>query len=125
MIISLKENLTLDTSNVIKIIASDKLANFEFQKTIIRPIILKSKNYFQFERFKDNKVFHKNVEEKDLKDVFMLEIVPNYAQIVFYYEGKTVSYIKQKSGKIKIKTVENTLKMPNTPLSNNKKNSTF
>lgn len=120
MIISLKENLTLDTSNVIKIIASDKLANFEFQKTIIRPIILKSKNYFQFERFKDNKVFHKNVEEKDLKDVFMLEIVPNYAQIVFYYEGKTVSYIKQKSGKIKIKTVENTLKMPNAPLSNNK-----
>ncbi|MBR2397927.1 MAG: SAM-dependent methyltransferase, partial [Clostridia bacterium] len=120
MIISLKENLTLDTSNIIKIIASDKLANFEFQKTIIRPIILKSKNYFQFERFKDNKVFHKNVEEKDLKDVFMLEIVPNYAQIVFYYEGKTVSYIKQKSGKIKIKTVENTLKMPNAPLSNNK-----
>lgn len=120
MIINLIDNLTIDTSTLIKIIASDKLGDFKYHNTVIRPIILKCEKYFQLERFKDNKVFHKNVEEKDLKDVMMLDLMPNYAQIVFYYEGSTVSYIKQKSGKVKIKTVVNDLKLPKTPLSNNK-----
>ena len=68
----LKENIlselieNIKDEKFIKIVFSDK-QNEDFNKIIIKPLLLKSEKNIQIESFKDNKAFHKNIELPDLR----------------------------------------------------------
>ena len=63
----LKENIlselieNIKDEKFIKIVFSDK-QNEDFNKIIIKPLLLKSEKNIQIESFKENKAFHKNIE---------------------------------------------------------------
>ena len=62
----LKENIlselieNIKDEKFIKIVFSDK-QNEDFNKIIIKPLLLKSEKNIQIESFKENKAFHKNI----------------------------------------------------------------
>ena len=92
----------------IKITASSPLKNAEYDKISVRPVIIKGQRRFQAERFKENKVFHLNVEEKSFES-YLNETLPFYAQICVFMAGKTVTFFC-KNGKIKRSESKNDLK---------------
>ena len=50
----------------IKIVFSDK-QNGDFNKIIIKPLLLKSEKNIQIESFKENKAFHKNIKLNNIQ----------------------------------------------------------
>lgn len=110
------KNEILNTQFV-KITLSSPKNGAEYDKIAIRPVILKEKDCFQAERFKENKVFHLNVE-KTAFDNFLDEILPLYTQICVFTVGKTITFFVGK-GKIKRSESKNDLK-GDVNLSNNR-----
>ena len=110
------KNEILNTQFV-KITLSSPKNGAEYDNIAIRPVILKEKDCFQAERFKENKVFHLNVE-KTAFDNFLDEILPLYTQICVFTVGKTITFFVGK-GKIKRSESKNDLK-GDVNLSNNR-----
>ena len=73
--------------------------NAEFEKIIIKPIQLKNGEAIQIESFKNNKVFHKNIDIKD-NDILLTIIdkyVSTYSQILVQKLGLDLTYLKKKN----------------------------
>ena len=92
----------------IKITASSPKEGAEFEKITLRPVIIKGKNCYQAERFKDNKVFHLNVEESAFNE-YIGGVLPLYSQVCIFTAGKTITYFSGK-GKLKRSESKNNLK---------------
>ena len=92
----------------IKITASSPKTGAEFEKITLRPVIIKGKNCYQAERFKDNKVFHLNVEENAFNE-YIGGVLPLYSQVCIFTAGKTITYFSGK-GKLKRSESKNNLK---------------
>ena len=82
-------------SNFIKITLSSPLSGAEFEKITARPIVIKGKGGFQAERFKENKVFHLNLDQTAF-EAWLEEVTPFYKQICLFLAGKTVTYFINK-----------------------------
>ena len=54
------KELENNEENLIKLILSDSMC--EIKKIVVRPILIKSKQVFQIEKFIGSQVFHENVE---------------------------------------------------------------
>ena len=104
-------------TNFIKITASSPILNAEYEKISIRPIVIKEKDCYQAERFKENKVFHLNISKDEIKD-WLEQTLPTYSQICLFTAGKTVTFFVKK-GKIKRSESKNNLK-GEVNLSNNR-----
>ena len=63
----------------IKIVFSDK-QNGDFNKIIIKPLLLKSGKNIQIESFKENKAFHKNIELNNIQEIenILKEYIENF-----------------------------------------------
>ena len=61
-----KGGFLYEKNKFIKIVFSDK-QNGDFNKIIIKPLLLKSGKNIQIESFKENKAFHKNNNKQHLK----------------------------------------------------------
>lgn len=92
----------------IKITASSPLKGAEYEKISIRPVVIKGKECYQAERFKDNKVFHLNVEENAFNE-YIGGVLPLYAQVCVFTAGKTITYFTNK-GRVKRSESKNNLK---------------
>ena len=66
VLFELKKNIQED--KLIKIVFSDRQSG-DFNKVIIKSIILKSGKNIQIESFKDNKAFHKNIELNNFQEI--------------------------------------------------------
>ena len=104
-------------SSFIKITASSPKESAEYEKITLRPVIIKGKNCYQAERFKENKVFHLNIESGDFER-WLTENLCDYSQICLFNAGKTVTFFAGK-GKIKRSESKNNLKAE-INLSNNR-----
>ena len=71
------ENIKKD--KFIKIVFSDK-QNGDFNKIIIKPLLLKSGKNIQIESFKENKAFHKNIELNNIQEIenILKEYIENF-----------------------------------------------
>ena len=78
-------------TNFIKITVSSPVASAEYEKISIRPIIIKGKDCYQAERFKENKVFHLNISKDEIKN-WLEHYLPYYSQICLFTAGKTVTF---------------------------------
>ena len=95
VLFELKKNIQED--KLIKIVFSDRKSR-DFNKVIIKPIILKSTKNIQIESFKDNKAFHKNIDLNNLQELEdnLKEYIDNFKQILLQIEGLDISFIRKK-----------------------------
>ena len=95
VLFELKKNIQDD--KLIKIVFSDRKSG-DFNKVIIKPIILKSTKNIQIESFKDNKAFHKNIDLNNLQELEdnLKEYIDNFKQILLQIEGSDISFIRKK-----------------------------
>ena len=98
-----KENIlfelikNIQEDKLIKIVFSDRKSG-DFNKVIIKPIILKSAKNIQIESFRDNKAFHKNIDLNNLQELEdnLKEYIDNFKQILLQIEGSDISFIRKK-----------------------------
>ena len=95
VLFELKKNIQDD--KLIKIVFSDRKSG-DFNKVIIKPIILKSTKNIQIESFRDNKAFHKNIDLNNLQELEynLKEYIDNFKQILLQIEGSDISFIRKK-----------------------------
>ena len=115
-----KENILFESikniqeDKLIKIVFSDRKSG-DFNKVIIKPIILKSTKNIQIESFKDNKAFHKNIDLNNLKELEdnLKEYIDNFKQILLQIEGSDISFIRKKENFSRKEKESNLIKTSN------------
>ena len=115
-----KENILFESikniqeDKLIKIVFSDRKSG-DFNKVIIKPIILKSAKNIQIESFKDNKAFHKNIDLNNLKELedSLKEYIDNFKQILLQIEGSDISFIRKKENFSRKEKESNLIKTSN------------
>ena len=112
VLFELKKNIQED--KLIKIVFSDRQSG-DFNKVIIKPIILKSAKNIQIESFKDNKAFHKNIDLNNLKELEdnLKEYIYNFKQILLQIEGSDISFIRKKENFSRKEKESNLIKTSN------------
>ncbi len=95
ILIELEEKIK--NKELIKIIFSSKISG-DFEKVIVKPIILKNGASIQFESFKENKAFHNNVsfENFSLLTENLKNNLENFSQILLQIQGKDILFVKKK-----------------------------
>ena len=108
----MKKNIQED--KLIKIVFSDRKSG-DFNKVIIKPIILKSARNIQIESFKDNKAFHKNIDLNNLQELEdnLKEYIDNFKQILLQIEGSDISFIRKKENFSRKEKESNLIKTSN------------
>ena len=115
-----KENIlfelikNIQEDKLIKIVFSDRQSG-DFNKVIIKPIILKSTRNIQIESFKDNKAFHKNIDLNNLQELEdgLKEYIDNFKQILLQIEGSDISFIRKKENFSRKEKESNLIKTSN------------
>ena len=115
-----KENIlfelikNIQDDKLIKIVFSDRKSG-DFNKVIIKPIILKSAKNIQIESFKDNKAFHKNIDINNLQELEdnLKEYIDNFKQILLQIEGSDISFIRKKENFSRKEKESNLIKTSN------------
>ena len=115
-----KENIlfelikNIQEDKLIKIVFSDRKSG-DFNKVIIKPIILKSTKNIQIESFKDNKAFHKNIDLNNLQELenTLKEYIENFKQILLQIEGSDISFIRKKESFSRKEKESNLIKTSN------------
>ena len=115
-----KENIlfelikNIQEDKLIKIVFSDRKSG-DFNKVIIKPIILKSTKNIQIESFKDNKAFHKNIDLNNLQELenILKEYIDNFKQILLQIEGSDISFIRKKESFSRKEKESNLIKSSN------------
>ena len=115
-----KENIlfelikNIQDDKLIKIVFSDRQSG-DFNKVIIKPIILKSTKNIQIESFKDNKAFHKNIDLNNLQELEdnLKEYIDNFKQILLQIEGTDISFIRKKENFSRKEKESNLIKTSN------------
>ena len=115
-----KENIlfelikNIQEDKLIKIVFSDRQSG-DFNKVIIKPIILKSTRNIQIEIFKDNKAFHKNIDLNNLQELEnnLKEYIDNFKQILLQIEGSDISFIRKKENFSRKEKESNLIKTSN------------
>ena len=112
VLFELKKNIQED--KLIKIVFSDRKSG-DFNKVIIKPIILKSTKNIQIESFKDNKAFHKNIDLNNLQELEdnLKEYIENFKQILLQIEGSDISFIRKKENFSRKEKESNLIKTSN------------
>ena len=112
ILFELKKNIQED--KLIKIVFSDRQSG-DFNKVIIKPIILKSTKNIQIESFKDNKAFHKNIDLNNLQELenILKEYIENFKQILLQIEGADISFIRKKENFSRKEKESNLIKTSN------------
>ena len=112
VLFELKKNIQED--KLIKIVFSDRKSG-DFNKVIIKPIILKSTKNIQIESFKDNKAFHKNIDLNNLQELEdnLKEYIDNFKQILLQIEGLDISFIRKKENFSRKEKESNLIKTSN------------
>ena len=112
VLFELKKNIQED--KLIKIVFSDRKSR-DFNKVIIKPIILKSAKNIQIESFKDNKTFHKNIDLNNLQELEdnLKEYIENFKQILLQIEGSDISFIRKKENFSRKEKESNLIKTSN------------
>lgn len=105
----LRKNIQED--KFIKIVFSDR-QNGEFNKIIIKSLSLKNGKNIQIESFKDNKVFHKNIELDNFQEIedILKGYMENFKQILLQIENLDISFIKKKESFTKKENKNNLIK---------------
>lgn len=111
-------DLTENLDNIIKAVLSQPAEGAEYSKITVKPVMIKGKLRFQLERFKDNKVFHLNLQREEFIPWIEENADQHYKQILVTAKEKSLHY-HLKGSNYKKKVSENKNKKE-VPLSHNR-----
>lgn len=114
IITDLKEN----TDKIIKAVLSQPTESAEYTKITVKPVMIKDTLRFQLERFKDNKVYHLNLQKDEFIPWFEANADLQYRQILVTAKDESLHY-HLKGSNYKKKVSENKTKKE-MPLSHNR-----
>ena len=66
-------DLTKNIDNIVKAVLSQPTKEAEYTKITVKPVMIKGSLRFQLERFKDNKVYHLNLQKEQFIPWFSKE----------------------------------------------------
>lgn len=115
--IKLLEDIILE-KKLIRIVFSEreKGEGIEWNKVIVRPVKIKDSELMQFEKFKENKSYHFNMEFESMHEEIAIS-VNQFQQMYIQSEGKDY-HIRKKGGKMLLKGSENQCCASSTPQHN-------
>lgn len=85
-------DLTENIDNIVKAILSQPTKEAEYGKITVKPVMIKGSLRFQLERFKDNKVFHLNLQKEQFIPWFEENADLKYKQILITEKERSVHY---------------------------------
>lgn len=103
----IRENLNID---LIDIIISNPVKGSEINKITARPVSLKGKELYQICEYRNNQVFHKNIELQDLPELVALYMGKVMKQLLVRNTKKELTMLISSKGKetLKIKKLQQT-----------------
>lgn len=110
--------LTENLDNIIKAVLSQPTEGAEYTKITVKPVIIKGNLRFQLERFKDNKVYHLNLQKDEFIPWFEENADLQYKQILVTAKEESLHY-HLKGTNYKKKVSENKTKKE-VPLTHNR-----
>ena len=87
-----------------RIIISNKRKAAAGKKVIVRPFKKKEKLYFKFETYRENQVFHENLEKKEAIGQIERLLITDYKQIEITTDTSVHTALVSKKGKASIRT---------------------
>lgn len=86
---------------LLKIVASNPVKNgSEYNKIVVRPILLKNEECFQAEQYKNSQIFHRNIPSDELPNWVEENVEGKFRQILISLQGKDVTYLLSAKGKV-------------------------
>lgn len=114
------EEIKSKNNELLKVTLSSPVSSSaEYKKITLRPVTIKASQCWQAEQFRDNKVFHANISEKEITNR-LTELLPFYGQVCVFLPGETVTYILSKNGEYKKKVSTNLMKNTSADRQNNR-----
>ncbi|WP_051684938.1 SAM-dependent methyltransferase [Clostridium sp. KNHs205] len=103
----IRENLNID---LIDIIISNPVKGSEINKITVRPVSLKGKELYQVCEYRNNQVFHKNIELQDLQELVELYMGKVMKQLLVRNSKNELTMLISSKGKetLKIKKLQQT-----------------
>lgn len=103
----IRENLNID---LIDIIISNPVKGSEINKITVRPVSLKGKELYQVCEYRNNQVFHKNIELQDLPELVELYMGKVMKQLLVRNSKNELTMLISSKGKetLKIKKLQQT-----------------
>jgi len=84
-----------------KCVCSQPAVSTEYSKIIIHPVMLKGRTAYQLERFKDNKVYHLNLDFDGLIGIFQDDYYGKYRQILLVTDSASHQFTLKQNGSYK------------------------
>ena len=85
-------DLTENIDNIVKAVLSQPTEEAEYGKITVKPVLIKGSLRFQLERFRDNKVFHLNLQKEQFIPWFEENADLKYKQILITEKERSVHY---------------------------------
>lgn len=111
-------DLTKNIDNIVKAVLSQPTKEAEYTKITVKPVMIKGSLRFQLERFKDNKVYHLNLQKEQFIPWFEENADLKYKQILITEKERSIHY-HLKGNNYGKKASENKMKK-DIPLSHNR-----
>ena len=111
-------DLTENIDNIVKAVLSQPTKEAEYTKITVKPVMIKGSLRFQLERFKDNKVYHLNLQKEQFIPWFEENADLKYKQILITEKERSIHY-HLKGNNYGKKVSENKTKK-DVPLSHNR-----
>lgn len=88
-------------SGLEKCVLSQPAGEAEYSKISVHPVLIKNKTVYQLERFKDNKVYHLNLDFDGFVKVFSEDYYGKYRQILIVSQGVSHQFTLKQNGNYK------------------------
>ena len=85
-------DLTENIDNIVKAVLSQPTKEAEYTKITVKPVMIKGSLRFQLERFRDNKVYHLNLQKEQFIPWFEENADLKYKQILITEKERSVHY---------------------------------
>lgn len=85
-------DLTENIDNIVKAVLSQPTKEAEYTKITVKPVMIKGSLRFQLERFKDNKVYHLNLQKEQFIPWFEENADLKYKQILITEKERSIHY---------------------------------
>lgn len=97
----IEQDISAAAEDVSRIVISEAGKGAEYEKIVMRPVLIKGERFFQAEQYKDNKVFHQNIPIKNA-GAFVAEKTGSFRQVRVSFSDTAKHYFVSPSGKVKV-----------------------
>lgn len=106
--------------DLIQIVLSAVKNQNAVQKVSIRPVLIQDNILYQASEYKENKVYHKNLDREESISYIKNQLADNFKQCQISLSDKTIAVLVSKKGKITIRTTKTSGELRQQSLEHNR-----